>query len=162
MRNAALESRFDWVRMQAARAMLVVVPRKGDCLLLPAMAASSVKPEMAAAVEGVIPSAVPQNVAVIGNTTWNPKVPPSVQGLNQAIPFFGMLMSFTFLGHAVWIFDGSGGQFTLGCRDADILMVDSAQIPSLARSWVADARNVMRGTRILVHDRATYRLMEAR
>ena len=160
MRNAALESRFEWVRMQATRAMLVVVPRKGDCLLLPALPATSVRPEMAAAVEGIIPSAVKRNVAAIANTTWNPDAPPNVQALSQAIPFFGFLMGFTFIGHAVWVFDGSRDQFAFGSRDADVLFVDGALAPDLARNWVAEARAEMRGRRILIHDRAKYELLE--
>ena len=160
MRNITVEKRFEWVRLHAAQAKLVVVPPEGDCLLLPAMAASSVRPAMVAAVEKVIPSAFAKNVAVIGNTTWNPYVPPDVQTMNQAIPFFGILMGFTFIGHAVWVFDGSGDQFALGCRDADILLVDGASIPGLGPGWIADARTIMRGRRIRIHDRAKFKLLE--
>jgi hypothetical protein len=159
MTAESIESRFEWVRMKAVRRLLVVVPRVGDCLLLPALDAASVKPEMAAAVESVIPSETPRSVAVIGNTTLPPNVPPSIQAFNQAIPFFGMLMGFTYIGHAVWVFDGPGTQFTAGCRDADVVMVDSALIPTLSDNWPADARNVMRGRQVLIHDRATYRLL---
>jgi hypothetical protein len=159
MTTATIESRFEWVRMKAARRLLVVVPREGDCLLLPALAASSVKPEMVAAVEAVIPSESLRNVAVIGNTNLPANVTPSVQALNQAIPFFGMLMGFNCIGHAVWVFDGTGNQFSPGCRDADVLMVDSAQVPMLPDNWLAEAREVMRGHQVLVHDRATYKLL---
>jgi hypothetical protein len=159
MTTASIESRFDWVRMKAARRLLVVVPREGDCLLMPALAASSVKPEMVAAVERMIPSESLRNVAVIGNTTLPANVPPSIQALNQVIPFFGMLMGFTYIGHSVWVFDGALNQFGPGCRDADVLMVDSALVPILSDNWVAEARNVMRGRQILLHDRATYKLL---
>jgi hypothetical protein len=155
----SIESRFEWVRLKAVRRLLVVVPRVGDCLLLPALEASSVKPEMLAVVEAMIPPADPRKVAVIGNTTLPANVPPSIQAFNQAIPFFGMLMGFTYIGHAVWVFDGSVTQFSPGCRDADVLMVDSALIPMLSENWLSEARKVMRGRQVLVHDRATYKLL---
>ena len=37
-----------------------------------------------------------------------------------------MLMGFACIGHSVWIFDGSADVFESGCREADVLIVDSA------------------------------------
>lgn len=81
-----------------------------------------------------------------------------IQAANQAIPFFGMLMGINCIGHSVWVFDGSANTFSAGCRDADVLIVDSASVSALSGDWQVQARATMRNPQILIHDRAIYRL----
>jgi hypothetical protein len=99
---------------------------------------------MVAGVERMLPSTTKRNVAVIGDTTWATGAAPSLQTANQAIPFFGMLMGFVSIGHSVWIFDGSTDVFESGCREADVLIVDSARLAALCPDWQRGAVKVMR------------------
>lgn len=113
---------------------------------------------MVATVERMLPSTTTQNIAVIGDTTWAAGDGPSLQTANHAIPFFGLLMGLTSIGHSVWIFDGTACAFASGCREADVLIVDSARLASLPPGWQDNAAKVMRKPQILVHDRASYQL----
>jgi len=106
----------------------------------------------------MLPSSTKRNVAAIADTTWATGATPDLQIANQAIPFFGMLMGFTCIGHSVWIFDGSASVLESGCRHADVLIVDSARLSVLSADWQRIAAKVMRNPQILLHDRATYQL----
>jgi hypothetical protein len=45
-------------------------------------------------------------------------------------------MGFATIGHAVWIFDGSSlAMLAAGCREADLVIVDSAFLEKLPASW---------------------------
>jgi hypothetical protein len=153
-----IQNSFELVRAKAAQGQLVIVRPDGQHLLLPAMGKENVRAEMVAGVERILPSTTRRNVAVIGDTTWATGAAPCIQTANQAIPFFGMLMGFACIGHAVWIFDGSVDVFESGCREADVLIVDSARLNALSSDWQHNAAKVMRSPQILVHDRATYQL----
>ena len=137
---------------------MVIVRSDGQYLLLPALPTDSVKAEMVAAVERMLPSTTKRNVAVIADTSWATADVPTLQTANHAIPFFGLLMGLASIGHSVWIFDGTGAAFELGCREADVLIVDSACLTILAHDWQGNAAKVMRNPQILVHDRASYQL----
>jgi hypothetical protein len=67
-------------------------------------------------------------------------------------------MGFTSIGHSVWIFDGTASVFESGCREADVLIVDSARLTVLPADWQGSAAKVMRNPQILVHDRSNYQL----
>jgi len=139
---------------------LVVVGPDREMLLMPALEASEKFNEMAAGMERLIPSAVKRNIAVIAFTdipapmtnTFN------VAQANRAIPFLGLLTALTYLGHSVWIFEGHPTALSAGCRDADVLLVDSGMVPHLAKGWEDTAAGVMRNKNILLHDRSTYKL----
>jgi hypothetical protein len=146
--------------MHASRGNLVVVREDGRYLILPALEKSSVRPEMIATVEQMMPSKKIRNVAVIGDTKWAAGAQPSLQTANAAIPFFGLLMGFATIGHRVWIFQAAANLLGAGCREADVLIVDSASVPALPGDWQVEAKKVMRVPQILVHDRATYKLRE--
>jgi hypothetical protein len=36
--------------------------------------------------------------------------------ISKTIPFFGILLGFAYIGHAVWIFEGHGSALVAGCR----------------------------------------------
>jgi hypothetical protein len=156
---AALEKVFAPIRQKAAQHILVVLRPDGRHLALTAPQREAVSAEAVAAVERILPSDVPRNVAAIGDTQWTMAETPSVTGANQAIPFFGLLMGFAGIGHAVWIFDaGTSDAIAAGCRHADLLIVDSARLAALPSGWQTGAAKGMRNGKILVHDRATYHL----
>lgn len=155
------QDNFDTVRTKAAQGQLVIVRPDGQFLLLPALRKENVRSEMVDRIERILPSTTKRNVAAIGDTTWATGAAPSLQTANRAIPFFGMLMGFAFIGHSGWIFDGSTDVFESGCREADVLIVDSARLAALSPDWQRSAVKLMRNPQILLHDRATYQLRKA-
>ncbi len=125
-------------------------------------------PEFAAraqAMSNLISPDVKRAVAVIARTG---SVRPSADAraaiidASRAIPFFGMLIGLSYIGHRVWIFEGSPDDLRAGCRSADLLLVDSGVLPSLAQGWEQMAADVMRNVNILVHNRQTYQLCVVR
>jgi hypothetical protein len=62
----------------------------------------------------------------------------------------------------VWIFEGHPSALQAGCRDADVLIVDSAMLPVLQTDWQDVAAAAMRNANLLVHDRANFQLRVAR
>lgn len=160
--TAVLEKTFAAVRQKAALRKLVIIRPDGKYLAIPVGARESVAPDMVASVEGMLPSTVQRNVAVVGNTSWIAAAAPTLQAANQAIPFFGHLLGFATIGHAVWIFDAHNAiVLTAGCREADVLIVDGARQAALPDNWQAAAAKVMRNPEILVHDRNSYQLRKA-
>ena len=152
---------FAAIRAKAQAGNLVIVRPDGRQTRLPAQT-GAMPADAIAGVERLLPSKVKRNVAVIARTAWAAGAELSLATANQAIPFFGMLMGFGAIGHAVWIFDFAGpAGLTAGCQDADVVIVDSARLEALPPDWRSHAARAMRGRQILVHDRATYQLRKA-
>jgi len=149
---------FAAVRQAAARGQLVIVRPGGDFLLLPKLPDGSMRPEVTTGLASLIPTDRTRNIAVIAAVAPDLSSTPTVTDINSTIPFFGMLMAFSYLGHAVWIFDGNPDTLTGGCRDADVLIVDSALLPSLPSGWQLTVPAVMRNANILIHDRGASKL----
>lgn len=82
--------------------------------------------------------------------------------MNQTVPFFGMLAGLSYIGHCVWIFEGHSSALAAGCRDADVLIVDSAMAQFLPAGWQDTAAGSMRSPNILLHDRQTFKLRALR
>ena len=157
--DPGLEKIFAVVREKAAQRNLVVVRPDRRHLLLPAMDKKAIPAEAVASVERMLPSSVKRNVAAVADTAWSMADTPGAGAANQAIPFFGLLMGFTAIGHAVWIYDaGAGETLSAGAHEADVLIVDSARVPALPAEWQKIAAQVMRAPHILIHDRAIHRL----
>jgi hypothetical protein len=113
-----------------------------------------------AKVERLVSPAVRRNIAVIAYTGFGEETfsSTSTADANKAIPFIGMLLGLSYIGHSVWIFEGHSSAIAAGCRDADLLIVDSAMLPFLEKGWENEAAKVMRNANILIHDRASYQL----
>jgi hypothetical protein len=150
------EDKFGPVRTKAAHGQLVVVRPDGKFLLFPGLRVDNVRAEMVASVERMLPSTTKRNVAVIADTIWAKVELPTLEMANHAVPFFGLLMGFTSIGHSVWLFDGAANVFASGCRLADVLIVDSARVSDLPSDWQRDAAREMRNPQILLHDRNTH------
>jgi len=144
-----LEQAFAAIRRRAAQRHLVILCPNGRVMSMPAMAREAAPVDAVAAVERMLPSSKPRKVAVIADTSWTLEAQPSVQAAGRAIPFFGMLMGFASIGHAVWVFDGSAG--AAGCEDADMVIVDSERIDRLPPGWETAAA-------VRVYDRETREL----
>jgi len=105
-------------------------------------------------VERMIPSTVTRSVAAIAYT----ELEALQKDAGRAIPFHGFLLGFAYIGHTVWVFEGHPSALAAGCREADVLLVDSAMLPHLQTDWAAVAVKAMRHPEIYLHDRATYSL----
>jgi len=141
---------------QKGRNVIVVTP--GRMLMLqPCPAPGSMASSQVAAVEGMIPPKVKRNIATIAYT----ELSALRSDISKTIPFFGILLGFAYIGHAVWVFEGHASALAAGCKDANVLIVDGEMVPHLQADWASVASNVMKGREIYIHDRATYALRKA-
>src|SRR5438552_3784600 len=109
-------------------------------------------------VERMISSKVPRNIAAIA---YN-ELEALQKEAGRVIPFLGFLLGFAYIGHTVWVFEGHPSALAAGCREADVVLVDSAMLPHLQPDWAAVAVKAMRHPEIYIHDRATYSLKKLR
>ncbi len=79
----------------------------------------------------LLPGDRPLKIAVIGFTYLD----AMRTDIRKAIPFFDYLLGFAYLGHAVWIFEGHSSVLEMGCRGADIVLVDQRMLPFLDEGW---------------------------
>jgi hypothetical protein len=154
---------FDQARKSAAsesapesagcRQVVLVTP--GRMLMLqPCPSPDSMPKEVVTQIEKLVSPKVKRRIAVIGYT----ELSAIKTGLAKAIPFFGMLVGMAYIGHSVWIFEGHSSALAAGCKDADVLIVDSAMVPHLAPDWQSVASSSAPSIQIYVHDRATHGL----
>ncbi len=129
-------------------------------LVMPRLGATPALETMAKNMDRLVPGDVKRNIAAIAYTLFDaqPGAVPGLAEVSKAIPFLGILVGLSYIGHAVWVFEGHASALAAGCRDADVLIVDSAMRVYLAPAWDADAAAAMRNPNILVHDRATFQL----
>ena len=149
------------VRIRANGRQLMIVGPDGRQMAITAGEKETMPAEAVAAVERLLTSEPPGNVAVIADTSWTMAQKPSLQDAARAIPFFGLLMGLETIGHAVRIHNGDAPALAESCRDADLAIVDSARLETLPADWQNVVRPTMRTPRNRVHDRGTYRLLPA-
>src|SRR5438093_11044366 len=138
---------------QPGQHVIVVTP--GRMLMFqPCPPPGSMPSSQVASIQQMISPKVKRNVAAIAYT----ELSALTSGISKAVPFFGFLLGFAYIGHAVWVFEGHPSALTAGCRGADVLIVDGGMVPHLQKDWAATASDVMRKAEIYVHDRATYSL----
>lgn len=109
---------------------------------------------------------MPRNVAVIASPELIPdpsdsQVPPTVAQLRAAgrtIPFFGLLLNLASAGNPTWVFDGSREIVAPGCRNADLLFIDSALADTIPMKALDHAVGVMRSANMAVYDRNSRKL----
>jgi hypothetical protein len=165
--RAEMDEYFATVRRNAAGKGqgdgLVIVKPDRTLMVLPRMAESPELKKMADGLAAMVPPAEQRNIAAIAYTEF--EAGPQGVGLaevGKAIPFLGMLVGLSYIGHAVWVFEGHASAIAAGCRDADLLIVDSAMRPLLVDGWDAQAASVMRSVNIVVHNRANFQLSAVR
>jgi hypothetical protein len=141
---------------------LVILRPNRSYLHVPPMTATAELKKFAEGLEKLIPSAKQRNISVISYTEFGGGDVPNITEANKSIPFFGLLMGLSYLGHAVWVFEGHPSALAAGCRDADVLIVDSAMLPFLQAGWHDAVSAVMRNANLLVHNRANFQLLIAR
>jgi len=141
---------------QKGRNVIIVTP--GRMLMLqPCPAPGSMASSQVATVEGMIPAKVKRNVAAIAYT----ELSALRADISKTIPFFGILLGFSYIGHAVWVFEGHASALAAGCKDANVLIVDGEMVPHLQTDWVSVASSAMKNREIYIHDRVTYSLRKA-
>jgi hypothetical protein len=146
--------------------VVILIQSDGSFLVFPCPAPGSMPPADVARMESVVPSTAKRNISVIAHTALvtGQKKPMAVAGekifgaAGQAIPFFGLLLGLAYIGHTVRVFDGSTPPLASGCKDADVLIVDSAVRGKLQDGWQAVACASMRNANIFVHDRQSFQL----
>ncbi|MCC6363319.1 MAG: hypothetical protein IT165_07315 [Bryobacterales bacterium] len=127
---------------------------------------NSMPADAVAQVEAIVPGNSRYNIAVIAPTGSIPGPdgqradPGSREWLaaGKSIPFFGILNGLAYIGHSVWVFEGKDSEMEEGCRDAGILIVDSALAENIPPASIERARRVMSGTSVFLHDRETFQL----
>jgi hypothetical protein len=152
------------VRKDARSGGLVILKPDRTHLVMPRLAESDELRKMAEHMDRMVPASTKRNIAAIAHTIFEcpPGAAPTLPDISNAIPFLGILVGLSYIGHAVWVFEGHPSTLAAGCREADLLVVDSVMRPLLAPGWEADAAAAMRNPNILVHDRATFRLAAIR
>jgi hypothetical protein len=138
---------------QTGRHVIVVTPGRmlmfQPCPPQGAMPQQQVEP-----IERMIPPKVKRKIVAIAYT----ELSALTKDISKAIPFFGILLGFAYIGHAVWVFEGHSSALAAGCKDADVLIVDGEMIPHLQKDWAEVASSVMKRPEIYAHDRASYSL----
>ena len=158
---------FDQARTLAAEdgsRQLILVRPDLSLLSLACPASGSMPAEVVDQIAAIIPSSNRRNIAVITPTGFAPRCSRAEadsedwDAVGKAVPFFGLLHGLACIGHAVWLFDGRASEIEAGCREADLLIVDSEVADQFAATSREAARQAMRGTTILIHDRASFQL----
>jgi hypothetical protein len=148
------------VRGAAASGGLVILKPDRTHLVLPRLAQSAELEKMAEQMNRLVPGDTSRNIAAIAHTIFEcaPGTVPGLTDVSKAIPFLGILVGLSYIGHSVWVFEGHPSTLAAGCRRADVLIVDSVMRPLLAPGWDDDAAAAMHNANILIHDRATEKL----
>jgi hypothetical protein len=123
------------------RQIIIVTPGrllvKKECPL-----AAALQPAQIALLEKFVPRKPVLNICAIAYT----ELEALKKDMRRAIPFIDYLLGFGALGHSVWVFEGHRSALEEGCRDADLLLVDSGMLPELEKNpdWQAQAGSAMR------------------
>jgi hypothetical protein len=118
-------------------------------------------PQMIQMMEKLVPPQPARYIGAITDTYFSMKAGGGIPSLAETaleIPFFGMLLGLACIGHSVCVFPGVEDSLAAGCKAADLLIVDEAQVPSLSVDWKTVAAAAMRNANIVLHERATFKL----
>ena len=150
------------VREMTAGGRYVGIIRPDRSYLLTAPPAKgSMPPNMIQMMEKLVPPSPPRRISAITDTYFSLTSGRGIPGLaeiGREIPFFGMLLGLACIGHSVCVFTGVDDSLAAGCKGADLLIVDEAQVPSLSGDWRTVAAAAMRNANIVAHERATFKL----
>ncbi len=122
------------------RQIIIVTPGrllvKKECPL-----AAQLQPAQIALLERFVPRKPTLKICAIAYT----ELEALKKDMRRAIPFIDYLLGFASLGHSVWVFEGHPSALAQGCRDADLLLVDSGMLPELEKNpdWQATAEQAM-------------------
>jgi hypothetical protein len=140
----------------AVRGVAVLTPER-KVTIIPRLPGTPAVQNMTANLNKMIPADTKRNIAGIGYTAAASLSAPNDP--RQSAPFFALLSGLCYLGHAVWVFEGHPSALEAGCREADVLIVDSGVRQLLTAGWVDRVAAVMRNANVLVFDRVAAKLM---
>jgi tetratricopeptide (TPR) repeat protein len=165
--DSAMEKTFESARRHTLPPSIVVVtPSHKNILTLgrpaddPYLAKKKRNSKYAQVLEQFASLSKPQNISAIAMTdvatgfedAKHPNDDPYTGA--RAIPFIWDLIAIGSLGHHVLMFEGHPSVLKMGCRDADVLIVDGGMVPFLQWNWASVAYSVMQGERkILIFQR---------
>jgi len=154
-----IEEVFARLRRTASDGIAILKPDRTH-IAMPRLAKSESLEATAAMMNQLVPGIVRRNIAAIAATGFatSAGAEPGLDDVSQAIPFLGMLVGLSYIGHSVWVFEGHASALAAGCREADVLIVDSALRGKLCAGWEAMCEATMRNANILLHDRADFQL----
>lgn len=117
--------------------------------------------ETVAALRRLVPTVEPQAITVIAfNDVTKLDLPDHLRQrgltapmIESLIPFLGCLLGLAYLGHSVVIFEGHSSALALGCRDADLLIIDEAMAVHLPKNCARVALGSLRTPRIVLFRR---------
>ena len=116
-------------------------------LVLPRLSRSAHLDKLSASVPDLVPNdGAAHKIAVIADTefTMRPDAgAPSLQEAGRHIPFFGLLIAWSYAGHNVTVFDGEPSTFESNLRESEFLILDSLKFPALQPGWMAVAQRCM-------------------
>jgi hypothetical protein len=103
--------------------------------------ASALQPSQIALLEKFVPRKPILNICALAYT----EIEALKRDMRRAIPFIDYLLGFGSLGHNIWVFEGHASALAEGCRDADLLLVDSGMLPELDKNaqWKLTALTYM-------------------
>jgi hypothetical protein len=133
------------------RQIIIVTPGrllvKKECPL-----AAELQPAQIALLEKFVPRKPILKICAIAFT----ELEALKKDMRRAIPFIDYLLGFASLGHSVWVFEGHSSALAQGCREADLLLVDSGMLPELEKNpnWQATAEQAMRTPEIKLVSRS--------
>ena len=127
------------------RNVIIVTPGRAT-MIQPCPRPGSMDANSVQAIEKIAPPQKPSNIAVIAFT----QVEALLSGISKAIPFFGYVMGLSYIGHNVMVFEGHPSAIRVGCRDADMVIVDEAMVPYLQNDWMNVVLTAMRGSQLLI------------
>jgi len=153
------EAVFAQLRQTASRTkprgVAVLTPER-HVAIVPTLPETPAVRTMAANLDKLIPAATNRNIAGIGYTVASSLT--RANDPNQSAPFFTFLVGLCQIGHTVWVFEGHPSALEAGCRDADVLIVDSGVRHLLAPGWPDTVAAAMRNVNILVFERTTAKI----
>ncbi|MBZ0301676.1 MAG: hypothetical protein K8J31_18155 [Anaerolineae bacterium] len=128
--------------------------------IVPCPAPRSMARDHVASIEQLTPLP-PKPITVIAFNDLISKVPHAstppqqmheqlIRTFAAAVPFFGYVVGFGYLGHNVIIFEGHPHAFEAGVRGAEILVMDGGMVPLLRPDWRQVAEQVMAGRQRVV------------
>jgi hypothetical protein len=146
---------------QGDRRQIVMVRPDKSLLCLPCIPQNAMTADHRAQAHQLIPEGSPRNVVVIAPTELDcdppgngvPSAVAQLRAAGKAIPFFGLLLNLASAGNPLWIFEGQKEAVPHGCRQADLLFIDSILAGKLTTKTLDDAAHVMRSGNIAVYDR---------
>ncbi len=137
----------------SVRHLLIVTPER-NLLYRACPTPGTMDASIVANMEQLIPADPQRKVAVIAYTDTL----AMQTDIARTIPFIGLLLGLSYIGHAVWIFEGHASALEAGCRDADVVLVDGEMMPHLATDWYSSVSSVMAHPQIYAHDRSSFSL----